>query len=46
MDAKTAMSLSNVVISDKLLNGKRKSDFVLTVEKPLNEIMWKIVTED
>lgn len=46
MDAKTAMSLSNVVISDKLLNGKRKSDFVLTVEKPLNEIMWKVVTEN
>lgn len=46
MDASTAMTLSNVVISDKLLNGKRKSDFVMTVEKPLNEIMWKVVTEN
>lgn len=46
MDAKTAMTLSNVIISDKLLNGRRKSDFDFVVEKPLNEIMWKVVTEN
>ena len=46
MDAKTAMSLSNVVISDKLLNGRRKSDFDFVVEKPLNEIMGKVITEN
>ena len=46
MDAKTAMTMSNVVISDKLLCGKRKSDFVILVEKPLDEIMWKVITEN
>lgn len=46
MDAKTAMTLSNVIISDKLLNGRRKSDFDFVVEKPLNEIMWKVITEN
>lgn len=46
MDAKTAMTLSNVTFSDKTLQGKRKSDFDFTVEKPLNEIMWKLVTEN
>ena len=46
MDAKTAMTLSNVTISDKLLNGRRKSDFDFVVEKPLNEIMWKVITEN
>jgi hypothetical protein len=46
MDASTAMTLSNVTISDKILNGRRKSDFEIMVEKPLNEIMWKVVTEN
>lgn len=46
MDANTAMTLSNVVISDKLLNGRRKSEFDFAVEKPLNEIMWKVITEN
>lgn len=46
MDASTAMTLSNVTFSDKTLQGKRKSDFDFTVEKPLNEIMWKVVTEN
>jgi hypothetical protein len=46
MDANTAMTLSNVTISDKLLNGRRKSDFEFNVEKPLNEIMWKVITEN
>jgi len=46
MDAITAMTLSNVVISDKLLNGRRKSEFEFAVEKPLNEIMWKVITEN
>jgi hypothetical protein len=46
MDAITAMTLSNVTISDKLLNGRRKSEFDFAVEKPLNEIMWKVITEN
>jgi hypothetical protein len=46
MDASTAMTLSNVTISDKLLNGRRKSDFDFAVEKPLHEIMWKVITEN
>jgi hypothetical protein len=46
MDAVTAMTMSNVIISDKLLNGRRKSDFEFAVEKPLNEIMWKVITEN
>ena len=46
MDASTAMTLSNVTFSDKLLNGRRKSDFDFVVEKPLNEIMWKVITEN
>ena len=46
MDAVTAMTMSNVIISDKLLNGRRKSDFEFNVEKPLNEIMWKVITEN
>jgi hypothetical protein len=46
MDASTAMTLSNVTISDKLLNGRRKSDFDFVVEKPLHEIMWKVITEN
>jgi hypothetical protein len=46
MDASTAMTLSNVIISDKLLNGRRKSDFDFSVEKPLHEIMWKVITEN
>jgi hypothetical protein len=46
MDASKAMTLSNVVIDDKLLNGRRKSDFDFVVERPLNEIMWKVVTEN
>lgn len=46
MDASTAMTLSNVTFSDKTLQGKRKSDFDFTVEKPLNEIMWKVITEN
>jgi hypothetical protein len=46
MDANTAMTLSNVTISDKLLNGRRKSEFEFKVEKPLDEIMWKVITEN
>ena len=46
MDANTAMTLSNVTIDDKLLNGRRKSEFDFVVEKPLNEIMWKVITEN
>ncbi len=46
MDASTAMTLSNVTISDKLLCGRRKSDFDFKVEKPLDEIMWKVITEN
>ena len=46
MDASTAMTLSNVIISDKLLNGRRKTDFDFVVEKPLHEIMWKVITEN
>jgi vacuolar-type H+-ATPase subunit F/Vma7 len=46
MDASTAMTLSNVIISDKLLNGRRKTDFDFKVEKPLDEIMWKVITEN
>lgn len=46
MDASTAMTLSNVTFSEKLLNGRRKSDFDFVVEKPLNEIMWKVITEN
>jgi len=46
MDASTAMTLSNVVFSDKTLQGRRKSDFNFVVEKPLNEIMWKVITEN
>ena len=46
MDASTAMTLSNVTFSDKLLNGRRKSEFDFVVEKPLNEIMWKVITEN
>ena len=46
MDASTAMTLSNVIISDKLLNGRRKSEFDFVVEKPLNEIMWKVIVEN
>ena len=46
MDASTAMTLSNVVFSDKILQGRRKSDFDFVVEKPLNEIMWKVITEN
>ena len=46
MDASTAMTLSNVTFSDKLLNGRRKSDFDFVVEKPLHEIMWKVITEN
>jgi hypothetical protein len=46
MDANTAMTLSNVTIDDKILNGRRKSEFDFVVEKPLNEIMWKVITEN
>ena len=46
MDASTAMTLSNVTFSDKLLNGRRKTDFDFAVEKPLHEIMWKVITEN
>ena len=46
MDASTAMTLSNVTFSEKLLNGRRKTDFDFVVEKPLNEIMWKVITEN
>jgi hypothetical protein len=46
MDASTAMTLSNVTISEKLLNGRRKTDFDFSVEKPLHEIMWKVITEN
>ena len=46
MDASTAMTLSNVTFSDKILNGRRKSDFDFVVEKPLHEIMWKVITEN
>jgi hypothetical protein len=46
MDASTAMTLSNVTISEKLLNGRRKSEFEFKVEKPLDEIMWKVITEN
>lgn len=46
MDESTAMTLSNVTFSDKTLQGKRKSDFDFVVEKPLNEIMWKVITEN
>jgi hypothetical protein len=46
MDASTAMTLSNVTFSEKLLNGRRKSDFDFVVEKPLNEIMWKVIVEN
>lgn len=46
MDASTAMTLSNVTFSDKLLNGRRKTDFDFKVEKPLDEIMWKVITEN
>lgn len=46
MDASTAMTLSNVTFSDKILQGRRKSEFDFVVEKPLNEIMWKVITEN
>lgn len=46
MDANAAMKLSNVILSDKLLEGKRKSDVNIRVNTPLNEIMWKVVTEN
>ena len=46
MDAKAAMQLSNVILSDKLLDGKRKSDIQISVGAPLDEIMWKVVTEN
>ena len=46
MDANTAMTLSNVTFSEKILQGRRKSDFDFVVEKPLNEIMWKVITEN
>lgn len=46
MDAKAAMQMSNVVLSDKLLEGKRKSDVDIRVNGPLHEIMWKVVTEN
>lgn len=46
MDAKAAMQLSNVILSDKLLEGKRKSDVDIRVNAPLDEIMWKVVTEN
>ena len=46
MDASTAMTLSNVTFSPKLLNGRRKSDFDFSVEKPLHEIMWKVIVEN
>jgi hypothetical protein len=46
MDASTAMTLSNVTINDKLLCGRRKSDFDFKVERPLDEIMWKVITEN
>jgi hypothetical protein len=46
MDAKAAMQLSNVILSDKLLEGKRKSDVDIRVYAPLDEIMWKVVTEN
>ena len=46
MDASTAMTLSNVTFSEKLLNGRRKTDFDFAVEKPLHEIMWKVITEN
>jgi hypothetical protein len=40
------MQLSNVILSDKLLEGKRKSDIQIVVGAPLNQIMWKVVTEN
>jgi hypothetical protein len=40
------MTLGNVTISDKLLCGRRKSEFEFKVEKPLDEIMWKVITEN
>ena len=46
MDAKAAMQLSNVILSDKLLEGKRKSDVQIVVNAPLDQIMWKVVTEN
>lgn len=47
MDAKAAMRLSNVTFTDKLLEGRRKSDLTsIDVGTPLNEIMWKVVTEN
>ena len=46
MDASTAITLSNVTISEKLLCGRRKTDFDFKVEKPLDEIMWKVITEN
>jgi hypothetical protein len=46
MDAKAAMQLSNVILDDKLLEGKRKSDVDIRVNAPLHEIMWKVVTEN
>jgi hypothetical protein len=46
MDAKAAMQMSNVILSDKLLEGKRKSDVDIRVNAPLHEIMWKVVTEN
>ena len=46
MNANTAMTMSNVTVSDKMLDGRRKSDFAFVVERPLNEIMWKLVVEN
>jgi hypothetical protein len=47
MDAKAAMQLSNVILDDKLLEGKRKSDITnIRVSAPLDEIMWKVVSEN
>ena len=46
MLVQAAMQMSNVVLSDKLLEGKRKSDVDIRVNGPLHEIMWKVVTEN
>lgn len=45
MNADNAVLLPNVVIAAGKLNGKRKADFMYQFSQPLEQIMWKVVSE-
>jgi len=46
MNAQLAVQLNNFVVPENYLLGKSKGDYTLKIYTPINEILWKVVTDN